>query len=308
MVDLFAQPTLAALAAKASSMHAPSVESASGPLLVRAGSDKPIVFMAHDGAGSLLYARSLASQLDPGVTVYGLPEQTRDESAAVRVEDLAERLRSLLSVRQPRGPYWLAGWSFGGLLVYEIAAQLISLGEDVQSLNLIDAPSPGALRRSPRGALLCDDLRALLLEYVTDGSASRPRENTTVLELSQNYEHFNFESIVELCRTESLLPPRFLGESTQQIYERLRTEQQYYAAGGSYKPSRLSIPVNLYAAEETSKTMGDSLGWNRVLKSEHLRVTTIPGDHYSMLKSPNISVLVDALSGALISLSKSASE
>src|ERR1700676_2613119 len=40
------------------------------------------------------------------------------------MEQLAARLRKTIVALQPDGPYRLAGWSFGGILAYEIAVQL----------------------------------------------------------------------------------------------------------------------------------------------------------------------------------------
>lgn len=43
---------------------------------------------------------------------------------------------------QPHGPYHLGGWSAGGILAYKIAQCLISDGEVVATLLLIDSPDP----------------------------------------------------------------------------------------------------------------------------------------------------------------------
>ncbi|KAH8841019.1 Type I Iterative PKS [Pyricularia oryzae] len=43
---------------------------------------------------------------------------------------------------QPSGPYHLGGWSAGGILAFAVAARLISSGEGVASLTLIDSPPP----------------------------------------------------------------------------------------------------------------------------------------------------------------------
>src|SRR5258708_6635551 len=53
----------------------------------------------------------------------------------------------LLAVRrvQPKGPYLLGGWSFGGLVAFEMAQRLDALGETVALLALLDSgvPEPG---------------------------------------------------------------------------------------------------------------------------------------------------------------------
>jgi pimeloyl-ACP methyl ester carboxylesterase len=40
---------------------------------------------------------------------------------------------------QPKGPYKLFGWSFGGILAFEIARQLIDLGNEISDLIIIDS-------------------------------------------------------------------------------------------------------------------------------------------------------------------------
>ncbi len=51
---------------------------------------------------------------------------------------------------QPRGPYQLAGYSFGGLLAYETARQLTAMGETVSMLAIYDAFTPRGRRVRPR--------------------------------------------------------------------------------------------------------------------------------------------------------------
>jgi thioesterase domain-containing protein len=55
------------------------------------------------------------------------------------VEELAaEHLTSLRKVR-PHGPYLLAGWSFGGLIAWEMRRRLIEAGEEVPLLSMVDS-------------------------------------------------------------------------------------------------------------------------------------------------------------------------
>jgi thioesterase domain-containing protein/acyl carrier protein len=44
---------------------------------------------------------------------------------------------------QRAGPYRLIGYSFGGVIAYEMARQLLASGERVSFLGLLDAPAPG---------------------------------------------------------------------------------------------------------------------------------------------------------------------
>ena len=48
-------------------------------------------------------------------------------------------LREQMRAIQPRGPYYLAGYSCGGVLAFEIAQQLTDQGEKVATLALLDS-------------------------------------------------------------------------------------------------------------------------------------------------------------------------
>ncbi len=136
IADLFRHPTIAGLAQALRQRDAAATQAAL--VAVRDGDDAPL-FLFHDGFGLLLYAHVLAAQLPAGIAVCGLADTAspQDESASITL--LADRLLPALRERQPQGPYRLAGWSFGGLLAYEIATRLIDDGETVEYLGLIDS-------------------------------------------------------------------------------------------------------------------------------------------------------------------------
>ncbi len=58
------------------------------------------------------------------------------------VEDLAAQYVKEIREIQPNGPYYLAGYSFGGLVAYEMARQLLDNREVVAFLALVDPTSP----------------------------------------------------------------------------------------------------------------------------------------------------------------------
>jgi thioesterase domain-containing protein len=55
------------------------------------------------------------------------------------VSAMAARYLAELRQLQPHGPYRLGGWSFGGLVAFEMAQQLEEQGETVQGCVLIDS-------------------------------------------------------------------------------------------------------------------------------------------------------------------------
>lgn len=62
-----------------------------------------------------------------------------DRLSHLSFESLAETYIAHIKTLQPTGPYTLFGWSFGGVLAFEIAKQLIQAGDRVSHLFMVDA-------------------------------------------------------------------------------------------------------------------------------------------------------------------------
>ena len=76
----------------------------------------------------------------------------QSRKAAPSVPQLAGEYLKAIRERQPRGPYRLAGFSFGGVLAYDIAQTLRREGEQVEFLAILDSDVPG--RAAGSGGLL----------------------------------------------------------------------------------------------------------------------------------------------------------
>jgi len=115
----------------------------SRPILLNAKSPGPPLFML---SGIHIY-RDLAKRLDGRCSAYGV--FTRREmhafdpsSGSHSIEELARDYVAIIRREQPVGPYRLLGFSFAGLVAYEVARQLRVAGEQVPFLALIDAALP----------------------------------------------------------------------------------------------------------------------------------------------------------------------
>ena len=96
--------------------------------------------------GDPLLLRPLAERIDRDRTVYGLRGRglMGDECPLETVEEMAaEQIDGIRSLR-PHGPYALLGYSLGGAVVVEIARRLLSDGEQVEFLGVVDTHSSWA--------------------------------------------------------------------------------------------------------------------------------------------------------------------
>ncbi len=137
LATLFRAPTIAGLAE--------SLRSETGPAfsylvpLRRQGSGRP-VFIVHGIFGNVLQLKECAEGLTTTRPVYAIqargadPRQEPHTSIADMVEAYVEAIRSV----QPAGPYALAGYSFGGLIAFEMARAFRRRGEAVDLVALLE--------------------------------------------------------------------------------------------------------------------------------------------------------------------------
>ena len=117
--------------------------------------------MAHDLHGSAFRFRHLAAALgrDQPVKGFESPALTGERFPFTRIETLALRYVTEMQRAQPEGPYHLCGYSFGGIVAFEMARHLRRAGEEVALLAVVDI-GPGYRgvdfdrRRPPRGPWL----------------------------------------------------------------------------------------------------------------------------------------------------------
>lgn len=127
-----------------------------GPVLrLRQGpSQRPALFCVHPAGGlSWCYGalgRALPERNVYGLQACGLHPQAADavQSIDAMAHDYVQTLRAV----QPQGPYHLAGWSVGGIIVHAMAAALHRQGSEVGVLAMLDAYPSDSWRDRPAPA------------------------------------------------------------------------------------------------------------------------------------------------------------
>lgn len=118
---------------------------------LRTGTDGPPLFLVHSIWGDVLGMRQIAMAMKSEVPVYGIRARGLNpgEEPQRSVEEMAESYVGVIRDFQPKGPYRVAGHSFGALLAFEVARRLSDQGQDVGWLGMIDAELATAAH-SPR--------------------------------------------------------------------------------------------------------------------------------------------------------------
>ncbi|WP_370642989.1 amino acid adenylation domain-containing protein [Mycetohabitans sp. B4] len=166
---LFEAPTVAGLAQRLTQFNSVQ-ESAFSVLLPLKpkGSRRPL-FCMHPGFGLSWSYISLSSFLDTDQPLYGLQARgfdgTRPLPSSIddMVSDYLEHIRQV----QPEGPYYLLGWSLGGIVAHSMAVRLEQQGEKVALLALLDI-FPGSYLLDSKGEVDQAMVNAALAEHYGD--------------------------------------------------------------------------------------------------------------------------------------------
>jgi amino acid adenylation domain-containing protein len=165
VTSVLEHPTLGAFASRidAAKAGAPAAVDAVGALVsFQRGGAAPELFCIGGLGGNPLGIRRLAVELGSEQPVHGLYNPSFGPRSARSIEELARELFDEMRRVQPRGPYYLSGFSAGGVIAFEVARMLRAAGEEVPLLVMLDAYNPKLPRWSPseRFALfltMCDE-------------------------------------------------------------------------------------------------------------------------------------------------------
>jgi thioesterase domain-containing protein/acyl carrier protein len=103
---------------------------------------KPPLFVAPGMDGDIFYYLNLSGHLGKDQPMYGMQLMEAGSRLPPDLEDMAAYFVKEIRAVQPAGPYHLLGHSFGGHLVFEMARQLVKLGEKIAFLGLLDTHFP----------------------------------------------------------------------------------------------------------------------------------------------------------------------
>ncbi|MBV9709038.1 MAG: AMP-binding protein, partial [Chloroflexi bacterium] len=223
-----------------------------GPSLVPLqpyGSRAPF-FCVHPGGGSVFCYLDLVRHLSLNCPVYGLQVPEMEEGQAITsLEQLAAHYIAALQTVQPEGPYFLGGWSAGGIIAYEMAYQLRCQGHDVALLCLFDSRVPSVQQTQERNQ--APRLTAFLV-------ASGFHEQ----ELSRLTEEEQLQAAYDVFKRELMLPD---GLDLAYVQHFMHMQFDIEAAIVGYKPPCSDQHITLIRVEEGMEYTDGAVSQNREL-------------------------------------------
>ena len=283
-------------------LEAPTVEQLAIRIAQRGASGSPLVvplrtgtagsafFCIPGGGGAVIALRRLADAVEDhdvyAIQPFGLEQPGPPDRS---IEALARRNIAAMRTVCPDGPYRLGGYSFGGIVAFEMACELRATGDAVDLLAVLDTRAPRRRDLGSRARARTEMLRA--------DSSGEHAANRTVLAV--RWMRFGARWLRERARRRMLVAGlrRDPGHGSPRYRAFLRHHQ---AMARKYEPSStFDGPVLVVRAG----AHGDDLGWSK-LATGPVQVIEVPAPHLDLLRSPAVETVGRHLSEALHSAAR----
>jgi amino acid adenylation domain-containing protein len=280
--------TVAGLASALEADHAsgPQRPRSSQLVTLRPGPSARSLYLVHPLGGELIGYRELARASRAPFRLLGVAWAGAPPPFGTSLADIArthvEQLRSI----QPDGPYLLAGWSFGGVLGYEMAQQLRAGGAAVDLLGLLDAnPLVDPLTGLPMAHTpFLETLDAVLARL--DAPAG-PGAGLVELTSGPTWTQLMGAPIT------AEVPGSYLRTV-------LNTARACMNAAMRYEPQRYDGPVTLFQATGSGEARQARLAAAlRQICAGPFTTIALPGDHWGLMRRPHVNQTATELDAVL---------
>lgn len=269
-------------------------------VLLEPGADTTPLFMVHGVGGSAMELLPLARRLRADRPVYALQGRgfDADDAPHLRVDDMVRDYLVAVRSVQPHGPYLLAGYSFGGLVAYEMGRRLAATGEEVALLALLDTSVPE--QHWSRAAWVEYFFRRLRCGLRELGTRNLRDWAPLCLELASalierlRRRRFSAERLADVPGGPDALPEQVL-----------RVRRAGFAAALAQPPRPSTLSLTLFRSDlNASHACDPALVWRRLVPT--LDIYDVPGTHANMILSPQVDLLAGRLGQRLRELQRPA--
>jgi amino acid adenylation domain-containing protein len=277
-------------------------------VLIREGSGQQLFFV-HPAGGNVLCYYELARALGDGFAFYGLQAASHDDGVASRdisIGALARQYLDAIPEAREGEPPVFGGWSMGALVAFEMARLYASERDQLPTVAVLDqaAPRPDG-ERDAKG----DELTRLLtfskkVSQLIGRDLGVTRDALAEASASQRASVF-----LDKFKTARLVPE---ATSVQDFQGFLELMLAHNDAATNYAPGIYDGRVIVFRAEESlafepalREAFGSEgerepdLGWQKYV-SQPIEVINVPGDHVTMITSPNVQTLAAQLARRVV--------
>jgi thioesterase domain-containing protein len=289
LASLISAPTVRMVAELVRRRYAPNTVTSLVP--IQPVGTKPPLYIVHGAGGNVVNFYGLTTRIGHDQPVYGVQAQALEanQPALLRIEDMATHYLNEIQRVQPKGPYHLLGYSFGGIIVLEMAHQLHAAGETIALLGMLDTRARDYIEgASNNGASGKEQKQGPLIGFFRSNTGHGSVKAWFEFLIKDLRERRVRYSITLAAKMFSTLPA-FL-KNTHEINS---------VAARNYSIKPFSGKLTLFrAAKQADSSIPFDNGWSPVFKGG-VEVHEVPGDHWQVLSEPGIDELAKTIHDCL---------
>lgn len=238
--------------------------------------------------GELLHSKELVDRVEHRSNVVGLQPNLDPrflETFADFSRTATEYLR-IIRALQPQESYRLLGYSYGGILGFEIARQLEEQGQAVDFCGLIDTGIEPDLSYRQLGSVAVHLARVSInLPRWIAASCGPNHFRKTVARANRKLRYFG-RTLLAHGKTKYSFDDEFGTKNSQD--DRRKVLGCLFGSFTDYKPKNYHGRVTLFraATRPLYHHLSPDLGWSRI--ATHVDVHRVPGDHETILHTAPI--------------------
>ncbi|MDR3712091.1 MAG: amino acid adenylation domain-containing protein [Puia sp.] len=253
--------------------------------------DKIPLYIVHGIGLNILNLQGMIANLSPDQPVYGIQALGLDGTAEPldKMEDIAKFYVGEIVRHNSDGPYAITGYSFGGYIAYEMAAQLIKMGKQVVLLGMFDTNLQNIDSRQTMTEKYKTKILRQFHKINFRGGTLRKQPGPTLRYLKSYYKIKMHVFLNNVGLAKAYNPDR-LPDFMLETIDKLET------AFANYEFRPLDVKIELFKAEKRLYHVDDGqfYGWRKyALKG--VSVHPVPGDHKGMFSYPNNRILAHKL-------------
>lgn len=259
---------------------------------IKTTGNKMPLYIVHGAGLNVLLFNTLASGMHADQPIYGLQAKGLNgiDEPLSNIIDIAAHYNASIMAQNPTGPYALAGYSFGGIIAFEMAKQFQAMGKEVKMLAMFDTYAYRSPYHDP-----------FVTQYYKRGKFFM-RKLVYNLSFHEGIGHTIAHNSTGIKRRLTKVLWKISNDEEQQGFFGYsnRIDEMNILAEKRYQLQPHNIAVEVFRAEQRTFYLDDfeNMGWKQyALKG--VNVHKIPGGHNTIFKAPNDKIFASILQNCL---------
>jgi len=258
--------------------------------------DNPPLYIVHGTGLTVMVFNTLANNLANNQPVYGLQARGLNgtDEPYTNMQEIASYYVNEILFHNPNGPYMLAGYSFGGIVAFEICKQIKALGKEVKMLAMFDTYADNSDNFLSKEQRLFKKIKRQFPKALFFVKSFLNNPSTTL-----QYQQLVIKNkLKDILVAKGLLQKAVTDEEKHLYADKINAAHE--KAYNAYRLTPYEGSIDLFKVNKRVYYLDDpiTLGWKKIA-GKGVNVHVVEGDHKTFMYSPYAEELAKKLQACI---------